>query len=98
MYANKCSIPLGFLKRSSMYVSELRTWLNSEVAVAHMFLPVHVHVCSGSMEVSCFFMGPRWLIYPIVSWDKISVRRFNSFQKKSQICPDLLLAFFKKIG
>jgi hypothetical protein len=30
-----------------------------------MFLPVHAHVCST--EASCSFMGPRWLIYPILT-------------------------------
>ena len=35
------------------------------VAVAHMFFPVHAHVCST--EAGCSSMGPRWLIYPILS-------------------------------
>ena len=35
------------------------------VAVAHMFFPVHAHMCST--EASCSLMGPRRLIYPILS-------------------------------
>jgi hypothetical protein len=41
----------------------------TKVAVAHVFLPVHAHVCSTG--ASCFFMGPRWLIYPILSYPRI---------------------------
>ena len=32
---------------------------------AHVFT-VHAHVCSTGP--SCFLMGPRWLIYPILSY------------------------------
>jgi hypothetical protein len=39
------------------------------VAVAHVSLFVRAHVCST--EASCSFMGPRWLIYPILSYQEI---------------------------
>jgi hypothetical protein len=32
--------------------------------------PVHAHVCST--EASCFLTGPRWLIYPILSYPLIT--------------------------
>jgi hypothetical protein len=40
------------------------------VVVAHMFFPVHAHVCST--KASCSFMGPLWLIYPILSYPILS--------------------------
>ena len=44
----------------------------TRVAVAHMFLPVHAHMCSTG--ASCSLMGPRWLIYPILSMDSAKCR------------------------
>ena len=45
----------------------------TEVAVARMFLPVHAHVYST--DPSCSLMGPRWLIYPILSYRKCNFKR-----------------------
>ena len=53
------------------------------VAVARMFLPVHAHVCS--MDASCFFMGPRWLIYPILSYPFEIWPIFSEFSKFAKI-------------
>ena len=43
------------------------------VAVAHMFFPVHAHVCST--EAGCSSMGLRWLIYPILSYPSDQYKR-----------------------
>jgi hypothetical protein len=75
--------------------------MKTEVAVARMFLPVHAHVCST--EASCSLMGPRWLIYPILSYTESSeevivklpsmtVKHLNDeASMKSMKCHDFLI-------
>jgi hypothetical protein len=50
------------------------SWHNSEgfsqqaltgIAVVRISLPVHAHICGT--KAGFFYMGPRWLIYPIPS-------------------------------
>ena len=71
MAGGRCSAVLGmqgrwFLGDSGHDSEGFSQQAMTGVAVAHMFLPVHAHVCST--EASCSSMGPRWLIYPILSY------------------------------
>ena len=71
MAGGRCSAVLGmqgrwFLGDSGHDSEGFSQQAITGVAVAHMFLPLHAHVCST--EASCSSMGPRWLIYPILSY------------------------------
>ena len=52
---------------------------SEETSDAAVIKATRAHVCHGSTEASCFFMGPRWLIYPILSYPQFLEARGRSF-------------------